>query len=159
MPAGFLADRTEAVLGDLKALDPSIGPDSLLCLARLAETRALPAPDRDRVAAVVRSLGRAMLNRDPAKWHTYVAKPLKLAPLASSTLAADLAEDVARNLDWEIRHQDADGSWAPYWTWGDAYPDVWPLAEREWRGVLTLENLRSLKDSGRIEGLPPSART
>ncbi len=66
---------------------------------------------------------------------------LELAPLPDCILAAPLADDVARSLDREIAHQDADGSWTPYWSWRGAFPDAWALAQRAWRGELTLAAL------------------
>ena len=101
----------------------------------------------------VRALGVVMVNRDPAAWGGYVPRPLKLAPRPSSLLAQDLAADVERNLDYEIANQAADGSWAPYWSWGDAFPDSWVVAKREWCGRLTFEALRSLRAFDRIEGV------
>ena len=75
---------------------------------------------------------------------------LKVAPSPDTTLAKALAPDVERNLDYQIAHQQADGSWAPAWSW-NAYPEAWAIAERTWRGHLTLEALRSLRAYGRIE--------
>jgi hypothetical protein len=62
---------------------------------------------------------------------------------------------VQENLDFEIEHQNRDGSWAPTWSWGTAYPEAWKEAEGEWRGILTLAMLRSLRDYDRIDGCPP----
>ena len=91
-----------------------------------------------------------MVCREPEKWGTYVAKPIKLAPLPDSTLADVLADEVQQSLDWEIQHQAEDGSWGPYWSWNDAFPETWAVAEREWRGELTLHMLESLRAFGRI---------
>ena len=50
-----------------------------------------------------------------------------------------------------IREQAADGSWVPTWSWGDEFPDVWPVASREWQGVLTLDAFKTLRAFGRLE--------
>jgi hypothetical protein len=50
-----------------------------------------------------------------------------------------------------VRAQTTDGSWAPTWSWADEFPDVWPVARREWQGVLTLDALRTLRAFGRLE--------
>ena len=50
-----------------------------------------------------------------------------------------------------VREQTTDGSWAPTWSWADEFPDVWPVARREWQGVLTLDALRTLRAFGRLE--------
>ncbi|MCK4793901.1 MAG: hypothetical protein KAV87_59795, partial [Desulfobacteraceae bacterium] len=81
----------------------------------------------------------------------YVLKPLHVATSPGSPFAGMLAAEVEANLDYEIERQDEDGSWAPNWTWGDNYPEVWPEAEREWRGVLTLKMLKLLRGFGRLE--------
>lgn len=42
--------------------------------------------------------------------------------------------------DYEINRQGEDGGWWPTWKWGQ-YEDVWPIAEREWAGKITVGNL------------------
>jgi hypothetical protein len=53
-------------------------------------------------------------------------------------------------LDYVVDQQSPHGYWDVTWDWND-YPDVWKTAKTEWRGVLTLETLTSLKAYGRIE--------
>ena len=152
VPARFLADLDRRFLADLAGLDASIGADAIAACEALVQTQAAPARLREATAQRVRELGGAMVSRDPAAWSGYVAKPLKLAPRPGSTLAASLAAEVSRNLDWEIEQQAADGSWLPNWSWG-AYPEAWQQARLEWQGDLTLQALRALRAWGRIE--PP----
>jgi hypothetical protein len=152
-PAALRDDQTRRLVAALEAADVSIGPDALVHCEIFARTPQAPRAARDAVAARVRALGVEMVCRDSGQWGSYVAKPRKLAPLPDSILAEPLAAEVARNLDYEIARQDADGSWAPYWSWRGAFPDVWPVAEREWRGELTLEALESLRAFARIEAL------
>jgi hypothetical protein len=125
------------------ALTPDVGGDSLHYAAQVenAATRAR-----------LRELAVAAVIRDPAAWTSYCAKPLKLAPFPDSPLAECLVSETARNLDWEIEQQQADGSWRPNWDWQGQYPDAWELARREWQGETTLRVLRSLRAWGRIEG-------
>jgi hypothetical protein len=92
-----------------------------------------------------------VVSRDPEEWETYTITPLKIVSSPGS-LVLDLIEDaVERHLDYQIEHQSPEGTWDPVWTWGDAYPDVWEIAKREWRGVLTLRTLTVLQAFGRIE--------
>ena len=78
-----------------------------------------------------------------------------LAPAPNAPLAGVLKEDIQRNLDFEIENQNEDGSWSPTWLWAEADPESWTVAETEWKGILTLATLGSLRDFGRIEGYPP----
>ena len=45
--------------------------------------------------------------------------------------------------DYEIGQQREDGGWWPTWSWGQ-YEDVWPTAEREWAGKITVHCLIAL---------------
>ena len=147
--AALLADQTQRLVADFDRAE-SLGGDALVGCDVFARTPQAPPGARDAVAARLRVLGAALVCRDPQKWHSYVAKPLKLAPSPDCIVAANLAPEVERNLDYEIAHQQADGSWAPTWSWND-YPEDWAVAERAWRGHLTLETLRSLRAYGRLE--------
>jgi hypothetical protein len=62
-----------------------------------------------------------------------------------------LSHILPANLDYVIQSQGEDGSWSPPWSWFGAYPADWPQAERDWRGVLTLERLEWLHAYDRIE--------
>jgi hypothetical protein len=65
-------------------------------------------------------------------------------------LADVLAADVQVNLDYEIARQGDDGAWTPNWNWFGNYPEVWPQAELEWKGVITLHRLLSLQAYDRL---------
>jgi hypothetical protein len=104
------------------------------------------------VIARVRDVVPTAVTRDPRQWGSYCIRPLKLAPTPHSLVADLLWDDLQVNLDYEIDHQTAEGTWDPVWTWGDLYPDVWERAKLEWRGHLTLNMLTTLGAYGRIEG-------
>jgi hypothetical protein len=53
-------------------------------------------------------------------------------------------------LDLLVETQGEDGAWEPNWTWYQ-YDEVWPLAKEEWKGILTLNALRTLRNFKRIE--------
>lgn len=57
------------------------------------------------------------------------------------------------NLDFELDRQSPDGSWSPSWSWDFVDAAAWMEAEREWKGILTLRKLRTLRAFGRIERL------
>jgi hypothetical protein len=127
------------------------GGDALCYALRLAETEALPQGYRDRLMPRLRDLALAVVSRDPQEWAKYCAPPLKIAPSPQSSVADPLWEDLQAHLDYQIDHQTPEGSWEPNWTWGEFYPEVWPQAELEWCGEVTLETLTALQAFGWIE--------
>jgi hypothetical protein len=145
----FLEQVTSAQLAHAATLTGEIEFHDLICLARLAE--ALPAAQRGTLVARIEAPALRLIERDAAKWDEYGAKPLWLALGPDTPLARCLHEFVQRNLDWEIERQNADGSWSPTWSWFGNYPDAWPVAAREWSGVLTVKNLRALAAYDRLE--------
>ena len=44
----------------------------------------------------------------------------------------------------EIQKQAGDGGWWPTWKWGQ-YEEVWPIAERDWAGKITVHCLAALR--------------
>ncbi len=158
VPADWLAALTERTVADVETIDPfgSGGGDDLKYALSLAETPALPAHWRERLARRIRAVVPGVVNRDPAAWGTYTITPLKIVTSPAS-IVLDLIEDaVQRHLDYQIAHQSREGTWDPVWTWSDAYPDDWQMAKQEWRGILTLETLTTLRALGRIAG--PTSR-
>ncbi|MBN2500522.1 MAG: hypothetical protein JXB38_07100 [Anaerolineales bacterium] len=129
-----------------------LGGEGIIYLLQLAKVEDLPEADKEIITErVMKAVGKEIA-RDPAAWASYSVNPLKLAPRPDSILAEMLWEDIQVNLDYVIETQTDAGSWEPNWTWGDLYPDVWPLAKKEWSGHITLENLLTLRAYGRIAG-------
>jgi hypothetical protein len=115
-----------------------------LCYVRLLETESLPAAEHDYLHTILDSLIRSKVETDPDSWDNYVLKPLQVARAPDSTFAPLLEDSLAKNLDFEIARQGADGSWAPNWSWGDSYLEAWLNAKRAWQGVLTVATCKSL---------------
>ena len=118
----------------------------LLCYVRLAEMVPLPVATQQKIADRV----LATVERDPAKWPQYALRPLTVVKSPASPYYGPLREAVDANLDFLIAEQNADGSWHPTWTWGNAFPETWPVAKREWQGILTLDALKVLRAFGRV---------
>jgi len=129
----------------------------LICVIHLAETPSVPANLRNQAANGVRRAGPVIVARDPEAWMGYGVKPLLLAPRADSLLAPLLGDAVATNLDFEINRQGEDGAWMPNWNWGGLFSGDWPQAEREWKGVLTLQALLALRSYGRLSSVEHEA--
>ena len=121
----------------------------ILCLARLAETEALP--NRDKVWEKLARVAAPRVARNAEQLTGYVLKPLWLVSSPESPLAAGLKDEVSMNLDFEIEQQGEDGSWSPNFSWGDQYPEAWQTAKKEWQSRFTVETLKTLRDFGRIE--------
>jgi hypothetical protein len=149
-PAKLRERVTPGIVANLEQWDTDPGADALLCVQRLAEVRALPGSFRERVRRKLLELGPQVVTRDPAAWTDYCAKPIKLAPRPSSPLAAVLGEEMPGSLTYEVEHQAEEGCWTPYWTWQGRYPDQWAVAEREWKGILTLQMLEALRAWDRL---------
>ena len=147
----LLEQLTAATVARLHAAPGSIAKDDVECYVHLLETPGLPEGIREQMRPKLTDIVQQSVTREPDKWSGYCLKPLDVAPAPDSPMADALSELIDLNLDYEIEHQDDDGSWAPNWTWGDNYPDVWPQAEKEWRGVLTLTRLKQLRAFGRLE--------
>jgi hypothetical protein len=135
--------RQAALRGTLEYLG-SRPPDmhELLCYVRLAEM--VPVPEK------LTEYVLAMVERDPSKWQKYGLRPLTVVKSPASPYYSLLREAVEANLDFLVTEQNADGSWHPTWTWGDAFPETWAIAKKEWQGILTLDALKVLRAFGRI---------
>jgi hypothetical protein len=121
-------------------------PNALLCVITVLEN----VPDQQRARAAFASIGERILDKGlvcmDADSPEYVKKPLDWAPTPGSW-CRELFSDGA--IDQHLRalatQQQDDGGWAISW------PAVSPACELEWRGQLTVQTLKVLKDYGRLE--------
>jgi hypothetical protein len=104
-------------------------------------------PDRDRALAAFEQVGPLLLERNLVTLDPGTAGethgPLAFAPEPDS-LARALFDDatIKANLDHLAQGQLDDGGWTFNWlAWS-------PAAERDWRGFLTVDNLRILRANG-----------
>jgi hypothetical protein len=153
VPAAWLTALTERTVADVETIAPlgSGGGDDLAYALILAQTQGLPQPFKERLSARIRSVVPQVVSRDPGEWGTYCITPLKVAPSPESIVADLLWDDLQVHLDYYIDQQTPEGTWDPVWSWGDAYPEAWEQAKREWRGHLTLEALTTLRAFGRLD--------
>ena len=151
VPGELLETLGPAALAHLEQLPDKMDMHDLLCYVRLAETKTLPEPMRERMMDKLRRAVGVTVERDPAAWKTYGLQPLAVVTTPDSPFAALYGRELEANLDALVESQQDDGSWGLTWTWGDMFPEAWQVAERDWRGVLTLTNLRTLRSFGRLE--------
>ncbi|HEV7959314.1 MAG TPA: hypothetical protein VGP11_07605 [Acidimicrobiales bacterium] len=107
------------------------------------------APERDRadaaftrLAEIVHQQGFIALDPDAEGEVHY---PLTFAPSPTSLGRRLFSDDVIEtHVDALARQQQPDGGWTVNWM-------IWtPITEHEWRGVRTVEVLRTLKNYGRL---------
>jgi hypothetical protein len=153
VPAAWLTELTERTLRDLLTIEAlgTGGGDDLVYALRLAEAAPLPGSCGEQLLARLRDVVPQVVSRDPVEWSGYCITPLKVAPSPQSVVADLLGDLLNVHLDYLIENQDASGGWNPVWSWGDAYPEEWATARREWQGCLTLDNLVTLRSYGRLE--------
>ena len=73
----------------------------------------------------------------------YGARPLQVAGSPQSRYTSRYADHLPAELDGLMDEQGEDGAWAPNWTWHQ-YEEEWEQAREEWKGILTLQALRTL---------------
>lgn len=153
-PSPFLEGARQAVVDDLMRYSQHMEMHDLLSFIVLLETDGLP---RETYESILDKLRRAIPHSvalEPGEWGGYGLRPLEVVYHPNSPLSGAIDQAlVDANLDYEIDRQDPDGSWAPNWSWDFIDAAAWEAAEREWRGVLTLRKLRTLRAYGRVEGI------
>ncbi len=152
-PAALVEQLTEEVVEHAGALPDEMNMYDFLCYVHLAETAGLPQPWKGTLTEVLARRARYVAAGSPEELEQPSARPLWLAPAPTSMLADALKSEVDMNLDFDIEHQNPDGSWSPAWSWYGQYEEAWEQAEQQWKSCLTVEILKALKEFGRIEGL------
>jgi hypothetical protein len=110
-------------------------------------------PQRDRATSMAARVREALVK---ASWFrldpddtNYGLSPLSVAPLADSPWRSLFADEVIQaHLDRMERDQQADGGWPITWE------PPGQAALLEWRGIVTLQSLRTLVSYGRLDPLP-----
>jgi len=119
----------------------------MLCYVRWTNT--LPA---DRYAAVRDAMGEFIGNcviRRDRDHNGYGCYPLTLVDSPTSPYYSEYEDVIPAELDMLIDEQGEDGAWHPNWTWG-RFEEHWAVALEEWKGVMTLNALRVLRNFGRL---------
>lgn len=148
LPPGFVRKTTESSLYYLAASPVRMKMPDLESLIELV--RLLPLTQRTDALRKINSVLALVVVQDPKQWSSYNVKPLTFAHSPQSPLYTGPEELVAANLDYMIASQKSDGGWGLTWSWEERSPTAWKVAEKEWRGVVTLENLQTLAAFDRI---------
>ncbi len=151
VPTPMLDELAGEVLEHMSASSPRVGMFDFLCYLRLAETPGLPKSLREPVVERLRGSVRHAVETDASAWSGYCTTPLEVAPKPTSLLADEFTpQEIDANCDHLITSQKRDGAWAPPWAW-DRHPTAWRQAKREWKGVLTVRALTTLRARGRAQ--------
>ena len=148
LPPGFVKRITESSLNYLAAAPvrmPMPDIESLIELVRLLP----PGQSTDPVRKLKSVLAEVVV-RDPKQWDSYNVKPLTFIHGPQSPFFPEVEKAVGANLDYMMSAQKPDGGWGLTWSWEERNAAAWKVAEREWRGVVTLENLKTLQGFRRI---------
>lgn len=149
LPSQFLERITESSLNYLSAAPAGMqmsNIESISVLVRLLP----PAKSVDAILQLKKELATVVV-QDPKQWSSYNVKPLTFIHNPQSPFYPEMKTLIDANLDYIISTQKPDGSWGLTWSWEERNHAAWKLAEKEWLGVVTLENLRRLDAFHRIE--------
>jgi hypothetical protein len=147
VPDSFLQEVTEKAMTIFSEKRETIEGHAYLPFIELAD--ALASETSKTIWSALKKQANAAIVTDPTKWTGYGIRPLWAVPAPDSPLMEVLAESVNAHLDFEIDRQHTDGSWHPFWIWGQ-FDAEWEKAKVEWQGQLTVKLLRSLKAFGRV---------
>jgi hypothetical protein len=149
LPPGFLKRITESSLNYLSTAPTPMPMSDMESLSALVSLLP-PAQRKDAILKLKKELDMVVV-QDSKKWDGYNVKPLTFIHSPQSPFYPGMAEMVSANLDYLISTQKSDGGWGLTWSWEERNPAAWKLAEKEWLGVVTLENLSRLDAFHRIE--------
>jgi len=113
----------------------------LLCYIRLAETANLPSDIHQKLNTFLTPLVEKMVSRDSSTWGEYGLTPLSVVSTPKSLFYLHFADVIPQNLAYINTQQSEYGYWSPSWSWAFANVTAWNDAERDLRGVITLNNL------------------
>jgi hypothetical protein len=148
LPPGFVQKITESSLNFLAAAPVRMKTPDIESLIELV--RLLPPSQSTEALPKLKSVLTVVVVQDAKQWSSYNVKPLTFVHSPQSPLYTGPQEVVGVNLDYIISTQKPDGGWDLTWSWEERNPAAWKLAEKEWRGVVTLENLQTLAAFHRI---------
>lgn len=150
---GYLYDYAEHFSGELRqtltaaALDhlgtygDEIEMHELLCYIRLLETPSLPRDIYQRMLPKLTELVRLSIPTDPSAWGSYGLTPLTVISSPNSPFYPAYETLIGENLAMLAGQVSAEGYWSPNWSWEFVSAEAWAQAERELRGVMTLNHL------------------
>lgn len=155
-PAHFDAARrdelTQHLADYLNAHDDTMEMHDLLCYVALVENPAVPETVKLKFLPKLKRIADKTVERSPAKWPEYTIPPLAIINAPDSPFIEQFKNELPQNFEFMLGWRSDDGAWHPNWQWGDDVT-LWAQVDREWAGVLTLNNLKKLRAFGMIAGI------
>ena len=96
----------------------------------------------------------ALMVTDPEKWTEYGLRPTWVITKPQNPLYLDNETAVSQELDWLIDSLPANDVWPIPWIWyreDEASKKAFAISDNWWKGSKVLDNLRVLKNFGRLE--------
>jgi hypothetical protein len=148
LPPGFVKRITDSSLNRLADAPVHMQMPDIESLIELV--RLLPPGQSTDAVRKLKSVLADVVVQDPKQWTSYNVKPLTFVHSPQSPFYPEIETAIGANLDYIISTQKSDGGWGLTWSWEERNPPAWKLAEKEWRDVVSLENLRTLQAFHRI---------
>lgn len=120
----------------------------MYCYVRLFER--MPVNLRNQMENKLELFVENGVVKNPEERNGYCAVPLQIVDSPESYYYSKYSDVIPFDLDQLIDSQTEDGSWEPNWSWG-RFEEEWEHAKKDWKGFITLNNLRILKSFDRIE--------
>ncbi|WP_335872850.1 hypothetical protein [Bacillus sp. 2205SS5-2] len=143
VPPSLITNLTQQAISYINNLE-TYEFHELLCFLRLKKhlSDSNSAKMEDKLLHMIKQC----VITDEAKWTEYGLQPIDVVSSPESPYYELLNETWEKNLQFRISQQDELGSWNPSWSWFGEFENIWPLAEKEWRSVLTFNMIRLLKN-------------
>ena len=153
---GFLANPRAAIIASLfhySSLVPQVWLSQLLDSLNTYLVSRGGALDGYEFGAVGQLLDVEALPQETFRQLlTRFGNKLCVPPVPGSPLIGNFTdEQIEQDLDAIVKNQCPDGTWPITWSWEDADPHVWPTAQTEWKGIMTVVYMKKLKAFGRLE--------
>ncbi|WP_341347294.1 hypothetical protein [Paenibacillus sp. FSL H3-0469] len=93
-----------------------------------------------------------LISRDEGNWNGYGCRPSAFIHSPHSPGYAELGGLLHRELDYLLETRNTAGVWELTWSW-EGYEREYAISENWWKGHIVIENLRLLREFGRMAEL------
>jgi hypothetical protein len=147
VPQKLLMTVTNLALTRIEKSVAQMEMHDLLCVIKLAEK--VDSKNRQKLMALMKDKIVQTVAKSEKEWEQYGPKPLTFSPSPSALMYPYVKDYVKENIQYELANFNDEGYWEPNWSWGQ-FEDVWLKAKEEWKAILTVKMLKSLKEYNMI---------